>query len=145
MIIEEAIYELLSENAGVLAALAGTSPEARIKPPGAWVDLELPYVVQFPVSLDDPVHTHDGGLEALKLWDYYQVSVFSADYKSGRTVMQPIIDALDGLHLVGSPAAAVRIMLQANSGGSSGGWYAGRDKETKVHHFVLNFFVAEAL
>lgn len=127
MTIEQHTQSTLTANAALVALV----PASRIKVPGEWQNLDAPYVIHFPVSIE-PTRTHEG-LEPMRFWDYYQVSVFAPTYSAGRAVCDAVIAALDGWH--GGVHYASR----------SGTFWAGRDPDVELEHFVLNFRVAEAL
>lgn len=134
MTVETAVQEILATSAAVVAIC----PTNRIKVPGAWQGLDLPYLVHFPVSLD-PIRTHDGGLMALKIWGFYQVSIFADAYSTGVALTNAVLAAMDGHHLVDSPAQGIDVQVIA------GKHYLGWDDESETHHFALNFRIAEAL
>lgn len=91
MTIEEKVYALLAAAAGVTALV----PAARIRPPGNWQNLALPYVVHFPLA-PDPTETHEGR-QPLTGWTY-QVSCFADLYSHARAVGIAVRDALEGYH-----------------------------------------------
>lgn len=130
-VIEEQIYTILSAT----AALTALVPAARIKVPGDWQNLALPYIVHFPVS-PDPVHVHDDAAIQPGIWDFYQLSVFSSTYSEGRAIIKVLIDNFRD-NLTGGVQAFLR----------PGSFYQGAEKigETTVHHFALNFRIAEGL
>lgn len=130
MTITEKVQAVLIAAAGV----TGLVPAARIKVPGTWQNLTRPYIVHRPVAEGSPTHTHDGGLESLRLWEFYQVSIFAATYDSGNAVAQAVRTALDGLH-----SGGVHVFYRG------GPWYVGRDDETDTEHFALDFRIFEAL
>lgn len=134
MTVETAVQEILASSTGITALC----PASRIKVPGAWQDLALPYLVHFPVSLD-PIRTHDGGVEPLKIWGFYQVSIFADAYSTGTALTTAVLAAMDGHHLVGPLAQGVDVQVIA------GKHYLGWDDESETHHFALNFRIAEAL
>jgi hypothetical protein len=128
MVIEEKIYEILSAESSV----TDLCPASRIKVPGDWQGLDRPYVVHFPVSIE-PTRDHSG-LKALRVWDFYQVSIVSDTYATGSAVAVAVRDAMDGIH-----ADGVDIQFRP------GPWYIGRDDETNTENFALTFRIAEAL
>lgn len=127
--IVEQMYTIMS-GIGAITALV---PASRIKPPGNWQNLTRPYIEHFPVSID-PTVIH-GGLAALRIWDFYQISVYADSYSSGDAVARAIRDSLT----VGVQSGEVTVLFQNSP------WYIGRDDEMNVEHFALNFRVAEAL
>ena len=130
-VIEQQVYTILSAT----AALTALVPAARIKPPGDWQNLALPYIVHFPVA-PDPVHVHDDSAIQPGIWDFYQISVFSATYSEGRAVVAVLIS-----NFRDNMTGGVTAFLQA------GQFSQGHEKigETTVHHFALNFRIAEGL
>lgn len=127
MTITEKVHSILSAAAGVVALC----PAARIKVPGSWQDLALPYILHRPVTLT-PTVSH-GGLEALRVWDSYQVDVFARRYSEGEALALAVLSALYGQH-----DGATFIPRP-------GIFYAGSAPDLNVEHFVVNFEVAEAL
>jgi hypothetical protein len=126
MTITEKVFSVLSAASTVTARC----PAARIKVPGAWQDLALPYITHFPVTLN-PTVAHEG-LQALRIWDYYQVDVWSADYGSGEELALAVLSALSGNH------GGAQFIAKP------GAFYAGGEPDLNVHHFVVSFEVAEA-
>jgi hypothetical protein len=128
----EAIYALLAAS---LPAYGAPPVEVvaveNIKPPGAWQNLALPYVIHFPVS-EDPMHAH-GSLVAGRSW-LYQVSVFASSLGSCETVANAVRAILGHVHT----SAGVRIHYADSR-------YLGREDETGVHHWAMTFRVTEAL
>jgi len=129
-------YWIVTVSEKVQAVLAGGAvttfvPAARIKVPGDWQNLARPYIVHFPVS-PAPTQTH-GGRAALIIWEFYQVSIFADTYSTGEEAAIAVRDNLPGVH------DGVHIFWHA------GGWYIGKDDDTGVHHFALDFKIAEAL
>lgn len=127
MTIEEKVYALLS----AMPTVTALCPASRIKVPGNWQGLVRPYVVHHPVTVE-PIRTHDG-LESLRIWEYYQISVIAETYSSGTALAVAIRDGLDGIH------------DGCHFQWRPGGWYVGRDDDMNIEHFALNFRVAEAL
>lgn len=128
MTIEENTYALLSAGASVIALV----PASRIKPPGNWQNLPLPYIVHFPVAAD-PLYTHSGRAP-LTEWPFYQVSCFGASYSSARAVATAAIATLNG-----------------NQAGVNYKWISLRNipepisPDAPVIHIALEFAVWEAL
>lgn len=129
MAIEQQVFSILSGFTGLTALV----PAAQIKVPGNWQNLVRPYIIHFPVS-PDPVHTHDDSAVLPGVWDFYQIDVFADSYSSGRAVVAVIIANFRGL-LTGGVEAFLR----------PGSFYLGQDKlgEETVHHFALNYRIAE--
>jgi hypothetical protein len=88
MTIEEAVYAVLSDDAGVTAIC----PAARIKPDGVYQNLALPYIKQFPVALS-VANTHSG-MADLKEWPY-QISMFAASAASMASLRSAVMAALE--------------------------------------------------
>ena len=130
-VIEEQVYTIL----GGISALTALVPTSRIKVPGDWQNLTRPYIVHFPVS-PDPVHVHDDSAIQPGVWDFYQISVFADSYSSGRAVIDVLIENFRD-NLTGGVTAFLR----------PGSFYQGSETigETTVHHFALNFRIAEGL
>ena len=124
--VETEVYDILRATSDVTSRC----PATRIKTLGAHQNLALPYIVHFPVA-ERATRTH-GGLAALRIWDSYQVSVFSADYATGRALADAVRTAMDG---VTSTGVHIQFKYMAPI----------YEDETQVNHFVLDFFIAEAL
>ncbi len=88
MNVTEKVYAVLAASAGVTALV----PASRIKPPGDWQGLTIPYIVHFPVVVTTD-QTHNSGLINLKNW-LYQVSCFGANYKEAKQVSAAVVTAL---------------------------------------------------
>jgi hypothetical protein len=130
-VIEEQVYTILS----AISAVTALVPASRIKVPGDWQNLSRPYIVHFPVS-PDPVHVHDDAVIHPGVWDFYQISVFADSYSSGRAVIDALIENFRD-NMTGGVTAFLR----------PGSLYQGSETigETTVHHFALNYRIAEAL
>lgn len=128
MIVEQAIFEALAADTGVTALV----PAVRIKPPGDWQKLEMPYIVHFRVS-GEGTHLYNG-LAALKGWLYYQVSVFAPAFT-------------DAMAIADAVRAAIGHATQTN--GMQSFWVNDSvvdfDTDLKVQQVVMNFQVFEAL
>lgn len=127
MTVAEKVYSVLSGNAGVIALV----PAARIKVPGDWQDLPLPYVVHFPVSAN-PTHTMSERA-TLTEWSFYQVSIFAASYSA--------CDAI---------ATAIKAVIgHANVDGVQFAWTGQTtmpfEEDVRVQQIVLNFSIWEGL
>lgn len=125
MTIEEAVYSILSTDAGVIALC----PAARIKPMGRWQNLGPTYIVHFPIDAQ-PIYTHQG-LAAMTQWPFYQVSCFGASYRQARELSEAVIAALSGVH-----------------GQATFFWRGLRpvpDEEREVFQIEIDFEVAEAV
>jgi len=92
MIIEDQIFATLSANSG----LTNLVPAAKIKPPGAWQNLDRPYIVHFAVA-PEPIYTHDGRAP-LTPWRSYQVSAFADSYSQAVAVANAARGAIEGQH-----------------------------------------------
>ena len=128
MTVEEAVYNLLRSDSSVTALC----PASRIKVPGAWQNLSLPYIVHKPVAIE-PTQIHGEGRAALNIWSYYEVAVFAGTYSAGRTIVDAVINCLDGPH------PGIDIQLQGGS------FYIGGQPDFEAEHFAVNFRIAEAL
>ncbi len=80
MTIEEKVEAILKGS----VAFTTLVPVGQIKLPGNWQQMDLPYVVHFPV-VPTPTRTYSG-LAALTEWEY-QVSVFGSPYSQARAVV----------------------------------------------------------
>lgn len=126
---EQKVFELLSADTALVALV----PAARIKPPGDIQGLEKPYIIHFPVAVE-PTNCHDGP-QTFRTWRFYQVSVYSADYTSGRAVATAVEAALDGY----SDGDVDRLMLVGPPK------FINYDTDLKLAHFALDFEIAGAL
>jgi hypothetical protein len=125
------ITELVFTTLSAAATVTAKCPAARIKVPGAWQDLALPYITHAPVALS-PTVTHEG-LQALRVWDYYQVDVWASSYGQGEELALAVLTALSGVH------GGAQFIAKP------GAFYAGGDPDLNVEHFVVSFEAAEAL
>lgn len=128
MVIEEKMQEVLTG----IEALKALVPASRIKVPGNHQNLARPYIVHMPIS-QEPITTHEG-LQPLRVWEFYQVSVFADLYSTGTAIMTVLRENLPGVASDG-----VHIFMRG------GGWYRGRDDDMNVEHFALDLKIAEAL
>jgi hypothetical protein len=106
-------------------------PAARIKPPGDWQDLALPYIVHFPVGVS-PTQLL-ASRAALTEWPFYQISIFAASYSAA--------DAI---------AVAIRDLLgNANSDGVQFMWTGQRalpfEEDVRIQQIAMDFQIWEAL
>lgn len=124
MTTEEQVYAILSAAAGVTALC----PASRIRVPGDWQDLDLPYIIHFPVSVT-PIHSQSG-LEALAIWDFYQVSCIGATYSKARILARAVVAALDGVH------SSLTAFYESEAVVS--------DPETRTQQVALNFRIGFA-
>lgn len=131
MTVEEKIYQILSASAGVTALV----PAGRIKPPGDWQGLEKPYITHFPV--DGETTQCSDGQKALRIWGYYQVSIFATDHGRARAIAAAVEAALDGYQ----DADTNRIALLRPPMPMP----AEYDTDLKVTHLVMDFFVGGGL
>jgi hypothetical protein len=97
MEIEKAVYLALSGN----EALTGLCPVDRIYPDGEIQNVELP-TIKHRVIADKSFYTHSGRV-SLRNAEFYQVSVYAETMAEVRAIAEAVINALGGLHLVGSP------------------------------------------
>jgi hypothetical protein len=128
--VEEKIQALLEGDEDLVALV----PAARIKVPGDWQDLALPYIIHFPVTVE-PTHTHDGP-QPLRFWPEYQVSVFAATYGEARTVCAAVEALLDGYR----DALTDRIALSRPAVP-----VGDFDTDRKLSHLALGFSIMGAL
>ena len=128
--IEQQVYTILAATAAVTSLV----PASRIKTPGNWQNMARPYVVHNPVS-PEPIPLMNNTMAAMRIWEYYQISVYADSYSSGNEIARAIRDALTS----GVQMGDVVFMLQPGS------WYIGRDDLINVEHFAVDFRVAEAL
>jgi hypothetical protein len=126
--IEEQVYTILSG----ISAITNLVPASRINVPGDWQNVTRPYIVHFGVTLE-PTICHDGQ-KALRIWDFYQISVLADSYSQGNAVAVAIRDNFTGV-LTGG----VHVFFRP------GTWYIGKDPDLGIHHFALNFRIGEAL
>ncbi len=89
VLIEERVQTILSADAGVLALV----PVERIKVPGEWQKLALPYIIH-EAGVPIPEYMHSGR-QALTPW-IYQVSCFAESYTAARRIAVAVRDALEG-------------------------------------------------
>ncbi len=128
MAVEKKILTILSAAAAVTALC----PAVRIKVPGDWQNLARPYIVHFPVSVQ-PQHDHTG-LEALAIWDPYQVSVFADTYSGAVDLAEQVRIALDG-----TDAATEVTAFWSNQ------FVGPNDPDLTIQHIVMEFRIAESL
>ncbi len=132
MTVEEKVYALLSAAAAVTVQV----PAARIKPPGDWQDLARPYIVHAPINgAGETVHTHDGGLQALRIWHFYCIEIYAQTTSQARAIAELVIAALDG-H---SDSDVDRIAL------ASPPYLHAYDTDRKVAQVSLDFEIGGAL
>lgn len=130
MTVEEKIQGLLESASGVTVLV----PMDRIRVPGAWQDLPVPYIIHFPVAVDS-TNTHDGP-KALRIWPEYQVSVFASTYGEAKTIATAVEAKLDGWSDEDTDRIAlVRPALPLND----------YDTDRKLAHIALAFQVAGAM
>ncbi len=125
MTVEEYIQDLLAAD----ETLVELVPASRIRLAGEYQNLDRPYIIHFPVS-DTPINTHSG-LAALRIWDRYRVSVFADDYSTGRAVAEVVRSLLGAQRTTVSCFFLGQVYIHEN--------------QTGIHHFALDFRVAEAL
>ena len=127
MTVVEATYAALSAAAGVTALV----PAARIKPPGDWQDLDLPYIVHFPVAAE-PTQLA-ASRASLTKWPFYQVSIFAASYSAADAIATAIKAAIG----------------RANVGGVEFSWQGQTtmpfEEDVRVQQIVLTFDIWEGL
>lgn len=131
MTITECVYGVLSVDAALIAAI----PANEIKSPGAWSGRTLPYIEHRPVTVE-PLRVQSG-LEGGKRWSY-QVDVFASEYGPAEADAFLVVAALEGTHQLGSPVSDV-----IHCHWTGGLWYAGREAENEVEHFILQFDITQ--
>ena len=134
MTITEQMYSILAGLSGLTALV----PATRILPPGNWQNIARPYIVHFPVAVV-PTITHDDFSQALQVWEFYQISVFCETFQSGDAIASYISRNLPGNY------SGTQIFLRAGTPFYQGARPLDERLTTQVHHFVLEFRVAEAL
>ncbi len=91
MTVDEKVQALLVDD----AALTVYVPAQRIRVPGDWQRMPLPYIIHQPVS-GRTTHTHVEGLQSLRQWDFYEVSVYAQRHSEARIIADLVVTALDG-------------------------------------------------
>lgn len=124
MTVEEKAQAVLAADASVTALV----PAARIRLPGDWQNLAAPYIIHYPVAAT-ATRTHEG-LEALEVYDFYQVSVYAVSFSAARAIERAVRSALDGNH------------GGFNFHVAGGSVYIGRDDPLNLHHIAVNFFAS---
>ena len=133
MTITEKLYDILSGNSALTALVA----VEKIRTPGPHQDLVPPYLIHFPVSLE-PTHTHEAQ-QALSVWDFYQISIFAADYPTGEEIAQVIRLQLPGVY------DGVHIFLRPGTQFFQEDRDKDEQEKARTFHFVLEFTIAEGL
>lgn len=98
MQIEQLVFLALSGNSGVTALVS----EDSIYPDDDTQNVSLPLIKHMVVA-DKSVHLHPGRA-TLRNAEFYQVSCYASTIQEARQIADAVIDAIDGCHLVGSPA-----------------------------------------
>ncbi len=128
MTIEQAVYEVLAADAGLVAAC----PE--ILPSGDWQNKPLPYICHFSV-ISQSIFTHDA-LQALEFHEYYQISVFASSQLEARTIADLVRTALHGTHVLNvSPEDGMTCLYDGER-------TLPYDFEVRAAHIALNFRIA---
>lgn len=96
MQIEEAVFEILAADAGVIALC----PAARIYPDGEIQNVELPSIKHRVIN-DQSIYAHDGRV-ALRRAEFYQVSIYAQTMREVRAIAEAVIAALSGPHEIDS-------------------------------------------
>lgn len=128
--VEAKMYSIMSNAAGITALV----PAAKIKVPGAWQNLARPYLVHFPVAVE-LIHTHGEGLADLRIWRFYQISIFADTYGEAIAIRDALVLALDGYK-----DAEVNRIAYRGAGGAG-----DFDADLNIQHLPLNFLVAGAM
>ena len=138
MTVREKIQAVLEAASGVTAFV----PTNRIRVPGAWQNLDRPYLIHFAVAAD-PTYTHSG-LAAGRGWEY-QVSVFADSYSTGDAVATAVVNALSGVHGDSPLTEGMTVFWEP------GTWYAGSASSRAdgsgppIEHFAIEFRIFEGL
>ncbi len=129
MTVEEKMYDIMKNKAGITALV----PASRIKGWGVYQNLARPYIFHMPVALE-PSRTHEG-LVGLRIWRFYQISIFADTLLEAANIREALITELDGYH----DAAVNRIAFLGPGGPGD------FDTDKGIAHLPLNFEVAEGL
>lgn len=132
--ITESIYTRLSG----IAAVTALCPASRILPPGNWQNIARPYIIHFPVSLT-PTQTHEGQ-QILRIWERYQISVFSDDFATGDALAVAIHQNLPGV-----VSSGIHIFSRPGAPYFQGVRPVAERETSQVFQFILEFRIAEAL
>lgn len=124
------MYAIMSSASGITALV----PASRIKVWGVYQNLVRPYIFHVPVALQ-PIHTHGKGMAKLRIWRFYQVSIFADTYLVAARIREAVVTALDGY----KDADVNRIAFRGPGGAGD------FDIDTAIQHIALNFEVAEGL
>lgn len=130
MTITEKVQSILEADAAVAALV----PAARMRTPGDNQGLALPYIVHFPVGLDQQ-YTYTG-LRSVRYWDYYQISIFADSLGSAEPIFAAVRGALAGNH------DGTYIWIQPGAG------YVGEERSAggvSVHQFSMDLRIRESL
>jgi hypothetical protein len=131
MTVEEKIQALLVASLPAYGSpIAVLVPAARIKAPGNWQAMDLPYVIHFPVS-ELPFHMHSGLLD-LDEWPIYQVSVFAETYSEAKVIAEAIATILNG------NSSGVEILYRGMAP-------IPYEFDTRIQQIVCSFQIFEAL
>lgn len=91
MTAEEKIQALLVANASLIAVV----PASRIKGPGDWQGLDLPYIEHWPVAPDPGIYTYGNvALQPWRKWSNYQVNCYAASVSEAKTIADLVVTAL---------------------------------------------------
>lgn len=131
--ITEQMYSILSG----ITAITSLVPVDRIHPGRAPQGTTLPYIVHFPV-VGVPLISYDQ-VEALRNWEFYQVSVFATGYPEGDTIARAILANLPGNHngVVIFPRIGMPWFMPSGT--------VEEEELVRDFHFPLDFDVFEAL
>jgi hypothetical protein len=133
MTVIESVQSILTSD----ASLDAIFPEGQIFAPGARQAVSRPYMVHFPVTIA-PSNVHRGTPPNV-IWGY-QVSIFAETLEAGEEAALLVIAAMHGQHSLGSPISD-RLSIQF----TGGGFYAGREDEEDIEHFVVEFAIQKSL
>lgn len=130
MTVDEKVQVILLANVALVAVV----PAARIKTPGDWQAMPRPYIIHQPQA-GSVIHTHDGGLQPLRIWDFYEVAVYAETHGQARNIGNLVVNALDGY----SDSDVQRIALASPP--SAGPF----DTDRKVARVSIDFEIAGTL
>lgn len=131
MTVDEKVQAVLIASGDLTAQVSAE----RIKTPGDWQGLSVPYIVHQPAVPGRVTRTHVEGLQALRQWDFYEVAVYARTHGEARQIGDLVVSALDGYRDEDVDLIALGASAKA----------APFDGERKVASVVLDFEIAGAL
>ncbi len=129
MTAEEKVFGILRNDRLVTALV----PDTRIKVPGDWQGLARPYIIHQPAGAE-PTNCYDGPKE-LRIWRFYQISVYADTYREAREIAAAVEYAMDGY--VDENTDRISLARTPTS--------LGYDTDLKAMHIALDFEIAGAL